>query len=190
MKRWIFYTIVIFLIIVILSAAAYNARTVREYASTSDESSSSAPKTPKLQYYPALELNAILQDTTLSSSTEKINLIKQLNIPEESLYGKVLTSVGNSAATSGNAAATSGNAAPSSMSNADNQISQLQDLLNKNMHSGQLASRIIAEDQKIDSKQKVQMIKKFGSPPPIYPKIFNGSNTTDNEIALVQTKGF
>jgi len=199
MKRIYFYLFVCVLVTIILGCAAYNARTVREYASdaaakadaadaanASKDPNASPPKTPGLQYQQALELNAILQDTTLSSPTEKINLIKQLNIPAESPYGKALTvtATGNTAVSSGNTEASS------STSNANFQILQLQDLLNKNMYSGQLAARIISEDQKMEDAKKVQMIKKFGSPPPVYPQIFNGANTVENEIALIQTKGF
>ena len=194
MKRIYFYLFVCVLVTIILGCAAYNARTVREYASdaaakadaadaanAAKDPNASPPKTPGLQYQQALELNAILQDTTLSSPAEKINLIKQLNIPAESPYGKALMS----SKPSGNASSSS-----SSTSNANFQILQLQELLNKNMYNGQLAARIIAEDQKMEDAKKVQMIQKFGSPPPVYPGIFNGTNTVENEIALVQTKGF
>ena len=138
--------------------------------------SESDQKSPGLSYQQALELNAILQDTTLSTADEKLKLIRQINIPEKSVYGNVLANIGNTSSTS--------------TSDKQKQITQLQSLLKDNMLSGQLAARIISLDKNIDNNTKSKMIQQFGSPPPVYPNIFDGSNTTENEMTLIQTKKF
>jgi hypothetical protein len=73
---------------------------------------------------------------------------------------------------------------------AKDKIVQLLELVNKNILSGQLAARIISLDEKIDSNTKSKMIQNFGSPPPVYPKVFNGTNSADNEMSLIQAKKF
>lgn len=175
MKRWFFYTIVVFLSIVIVGAAAYNSRTIRETArsdsdSGSDSDSSSPPeRVPGLSFQQAQELNIILQDTSLTDFNKKLSLIRQINIPDGTPYSKVLSD---------------------SSLEAKDKISQLVELANKNLLSGQLAARIISLNEKIDNNTKSKMIQNFGSPPPVYPKVFNGSNSTDNEMVLIQAKKF
>jgi hypothetical protein len=167
MKRWFFYTIVAFLSIVIIGAAAYNSRTIRETARA--DSDSPPERVPGLSFQQAQELTVILQDTSLTDFNKKLSLIRKINIPEGTPYSKVL--------------------ADSSLE-AKDKIVQLLELVNKNILSGQLAARIISLDEKIDSNTKSKMIQNFGSPPPVYPKVFNGTNSADNEMSLIQAKKF
>ena len=169
MKRWFFYTIVVFLSIVIVGAAAYNSRTIRETARSDSDSDSPPERVPGLSFQQAQELTIILQDTSLTDFNKKLSLIRQINIPDGTPYSKVLSD---------------------SSLEAKDKILQLVELVNKNILSGQLAARIISLNEKIDNNTKSKMIQNFGSPPPVYPKVFNGTNSVDSEMTLIQTKKF
>lgn len=122
-----------------------------------------------ISFQQAQEVNVILQDQSLPNASAKIEILGNIELPKTSQYGNILASP---------------------LFGVDDKIAAIQSLVNSNMLKGQLAANTIAADDKLYGNVKVGLIKQFGSPPPVYPGIFNSKSTIENQLAIIGTKNF
>lgn len=160
MNRVYYKPIIACLLVFIFAVAAYGSTSQIE-AADGDSKPSKGISTQK-----ALVVKAILEDQSLPDKKTRIKLLGDIGLGKNA-YGNIL--------------------ADKNASSAD-KIAAMKDLINSNMLNGQLAAKVIAADTKLDPSLRVNMVKNFGSPPPVFPSLFNGKNSDDSILAVIETK--